>query len=207
MTRIPMKSDAAERSPFRDPAWWKGLLKDSFGLGFWGFFAFAAASGAACYLILGPAAFAEAVADDIEMLIETVPRIVAALAIAGLIWVMLPRDKLMRLIGVEAGWRGLVIASIAGMITPGGPSSAFALLAMLGRAGADRGALVAYVTAWAMLGIQRMLVWDVPFMGAEFSLTRFLVSLPLPVVAGLIARRLPITLRVHEEMSATEASR
>ncbi len=30
-------------------------------------------------------------------------------------------------------------------------------------AGADRGALVAYITAWATLGLQRVLVWDVPF--------------------------------------------
>jgi hypothetical protein len=42
--------------------------------------------------------------------------------------------------------------------------------------------------------MQRILVWDVPFMGADFSLLRFTVSLPLPVLAGLIARRLPLGL-------------
>jgi hypothetical protein len=34
----------------------------------------------------------------------------------------------------------------------------------------------------------------VPFMGADFSLLRFTVSLPLPVIAGLIARRLSFEL-------------
>ena len=72
-------------------------------------------------------------------------------------------------------------------MTPGGPAAAFSLLAVLGGAGADRGALIAYITSWAMLGLQRVLVWDVPFMGAEFSLTRLLICLPLPIVAGLIA--------------------
>ena len=71
-------------------------------------------------------------------------------------------------------------------------------IAVLGAAGADRGAMIAYVSSWAILGLQRILVWDVPFMGAEFSLLRFLVCLPLPIIAGLIARRLPLTLRLIE---------
>jgi hypothetical protein len=86
--------------------------------------------------------------------------------------------------------KGLVVATIAGAATPGGPSSAYALLAVLAGSGADRGAMVAYITAWATLGMQRILVWDVPFMGAEFAILRGLVSLPLPVVAGLAARAL-----------------
>lgn len=177
-------------------AWWAGLLRDSFGVGFWGFAAFAVLSGAACYVFLGAEAFGVAVEEDLDLLLRTVPRIVAALGVAGLVWVMLPRDRLTRLIGGGSGLRGLVIATVAGIVTPGGPSSAFSLLAVLGGAGADRGVLVAYIASWSMLGIQRILVWDVPFMGAEFSLTRFLVSAPLPILAGLIARWLPLRMRL-----------
>lgn len=97
--------------------------------------------------------------------------------------------------------RGLIIATVAGTITPGGPASAYALLAVLAASGADRGAMIAYITAWATLGLQRILVWDVPFMGAEFAILRFAISLPLPVVAGLIARRLPMRLIVKEARS------
>ena len=75
----------------------------------------------------------------------------------------------------------------------------FSLLAVLGGAGADRGALIAYITSWAMLGLQRVLVWDVPFMGAEFSLTRLLICLPLPIIAGLIARSLPLKLQLADK--------
>ena len=183
---------------FSSRTWWAGLLRDSFGLGFWGFAAFAGLTGLACYVFLGPEAFGSAVQEDLDLLLRTVPRIVAALGVAGLVWVMLPRDRLMRLIGSGSGLRGLAIAAAAGIVTPGGPSSAFALLAVIGGAGADRGVLVAYITSWSMLGLQRILVWDVPFMGAEFSLTRFVVSLPLPIVAGLIARWLPIGMTLVE---------
>jgi uncharacterized membrane protein YraQ (UPF0718 family) len=170
------------------------LLRERFGWGFWGFAGFALLSGLACYLILGPNPFAEALNDDLAMVSSTLPRIVLALAVAGLVWVMLPRERLMRLIGRESGLRGLLVATAAGVVTPGGPASAYPFLAVLAGSGADRGALVAYIVSWSMLGMQRILVWDVPFMGPDFSLLRFVVSLPLPVLAGLIARRLPFDL-------------
>ena len=167
-----------------------------FGKGFWGFAAFAVVSGVACYAILGTEAFSEAVNGDVAMVAATVPRIVVALGVAGLFWVLLPRERLSALVGTESGFRGLIIAAAAGIVTPGGPTSAFSLLAVLAGSGADRGALVTYITSWSMLGLQRILVWDVPFMGAEFSVSRFAVSLPLPIIAGLLARRLPFALRV-----------
>jgi len=44
-----------------------------------------------------------------------------------------------------------------------------------------------------------VLVWDVPFMGAEFALVRFAICLPLPIVAGLIARKVPFELIFKNE--------
>jgi uncharacterized membrane protein YraQ (UPF0718 family) len=96
------------------------------------------------------------------------------------------------LVGQRSGLRGLVVATVAGTVTPGGPSSAYALLSVLAVSGADRGALVAYITAWATFGLQRILIWEVPFMGPEFTIHRFAICLVLPVVAGLLARRLPV---------------
>ena len=87
---------------------------------------------------------------------------------------------------------GLVVATFAGTITVGGPTAAFPLLAILGAVGADRGVLVTFITAWATLGLQRILTWDVPMMGAEFSALRFAATFALPVLAGLVARALPI---------------
>lgn len=184
------------RPAFTDPAWRRRLLKVAFGRSFWGFFAFAIVAGAACWLVLGQAAFFAALQTDLELILKMMPRVAVALTVAGLLWVTLPREHVTALIGTESGMRGLLIATGAGIVTPGGPSSAFALLAVLGSAGADRGAMIAYIVSWAILGVQRILVWDVPFMGAEFSFVRFLVCLPLPIVTGLIARRLPLKLRL-----------
>jgi len=196
----------AERSgkPALSP---RALIAAGFGAGFWAFAALAVAAGTACYVILGGDAFAEALGDDMALLAATLPRIVIALGIAGLVWVLLPRDRLSALIGLKSGWSGLAVAAAAGIVTPGGPASAFSLLAVLAGAGADRGALVTYITAWSMLGLQRILVWDVPFMGVEFTAIRFLISLPLVILAGLIARRLPLELRLADAYRPPEDPR
>ena len=174
----------------------------AFGPSFWGFLAAAVAFGVICWAIKGRAVVYEALTTDIGLLIDLMPRVLVALSIAALIFFLMPRDKMAALVGADSGVRGLLIATVAGTVTPGGPSSAYALLAVLASAGAERGALVAYITAWATLGLQRILVWDVPFMGAEFALLRFAVSFPLPILAGLIARRLPVEYRVKEEAEA-----
>ena len=185
----------AEANP-DDATSMRDMIAAGFGKSFWAFAALAVVAGAACYFILGPQAFAAVVSGELETIVSTMPRIVVAIGVAGLIWVLLPRERVVGLVGQESGLRGLLIAEAAGMVTPGGPTSSFALLAVLGGAGADRGAMVTYITAWSMLGLQRILVWDVPFMGPEFSATRFTVCLVLPILAGLIARRLPLELRI-----------
>jgi len=158
------------------------------------FAAFALTSALICYVSLGAEVFRTAVAEDLALLSGTLPRVAGAQIVAGFAWVLVPRDRLFQLVGSKDDRRGLIVATAAGIITPGGPASAFSLLAIMAGVGADRGVLIAYITSWALLALQRLIVWDLPFMGAEFSATRFLVCLPLPILAGMIARRLPVSL-------------
>lgn len=184
--------------------WWAGLIRESFGPSLWLFAAFAAAMGISCFLVLGAERFGGAVSDGFDIVWNTLPRVTAAQFVAGFVWAMLPHERISKLAGADRGLHGLVLATAAGIITPGGPASAFSLLAIAASGGADRGILVAYIMSWALLAVQRIVIWDLPFMGAEFSAIRFLVCLPLPIVAGLIARRLPIALVLRDATSRTE---
>lgn len=167
-------------------------LPEAFGPAFFLFAGIALASGTACYVLLGPEAFERALDRDGHLLLALFPRILAAVAVAGLVQAIVPREKLGALLGRESGVRGLAIAALAGMVTPGGPFASFTFMVMLRDSGIDRGALVAYATGWALLGIQRILVWDIPMMGPDFTILRFAVSAPLPILAGLLARRIPV---------------
>jgi len=167
-------------------------LPEAFGPAFFLFAGIALASGTACYVLLGPAAFEFALGRDGLMLLSLLPRILAAVAVAGLVQAIVPRERFGALLGRESGVRGLAIAALAGMVTPGGPFASFTFMVMLRDSGIDRGVVVAYATGWALLGIQRILVWDIPMMGPDFTVLRFAVSAPLPILAGWLARRIPV---------------
>jgi uncharacterized membrane protein YraQ (UPF0718 family) len=167
-------------------------LKNIFNRSFWIIAALTAASGIACYVLRGPDAFFATFRTDLEMVVLITPRLGAALLLAAAIQVLLPREKVARWLGDRAGLRGILLATGAGMVTPGGPMTSFPVVNALHEAGTGRGALVAYLTSWSTQGFQRILMWELPLMGIEFATFRFLVSLPLPIVAGLVSRYVPI---------------
>lgn len=175
----------------RHPKTHKSLLSRCFDRAFWIFFILAVGAAVACWLTQGADVFREALHDDLGLMANVFPRILLALMVAGLVQVILPRDKVAYWVGSESGLRGILIASLAGALTPGGPMTSFPFVVALYMAGADRGSLVAYLTAWELLGFQRFMVWEVPMLGLDFALLRGLANLPLPIVAGLLARKLP----------------
>ncbi len=147
MTSRPDLTSSSNPSHVRPGSrdWWAGLLREGFGLSFWLFAAFAIGMGLTCYVVLGPEMFDGAMSGSLELVGNTLPRVAAAQFVAGFVWAMLPRDRLSRLADSNHGLRGLVVATAAGIITPGGPTSAFSLLAIVAGAGADRGILITSV--------------------------------------------------------------
>lgn len=109
---------------------------------------------------------------------------------AGLAEAVLPRTWIPSALGPETGLRGILLATGAGAITPSGPFIAIPIAAGLARSGAGTGALVAYVGAWGLIAIHRLVAWEIPILGPRLALLRWGVSLALPVLAGLAARAL-----------------
>ena len=155
---------------------------------FIGVSAAAVAAGALLYRLEGADAVVAALHDDLHLFFVLAVFVPAVLLMSAVVEVMMPPGLVQRWIGARSGLRGLVLATLAGMFTPGGPFVAFPLVLALLRAGADYGALVAYVTAWSLLSVFRMLVFEIPFTGIELPAVRFVTCFFLPVLVGLIAR-------------------
>ena len=168
----------------------KQKAKEAFGPSFLIFLAAALASGGLAYHLKGGVVLAAAAATGADQLLSILPKICAALVIAGCVSVLLPREWVARWIGGRSGFASLLLAELAGLFTPGGPVTAFSLIAALKVAGSERGVLVAYAIGWALLGVQRVLIWELPLLGPDFAITRYLISLPLPILAALLARRI-----------------
>jgi uncharacterized membrane protein YraQ (UPF0718 family) len=142
------------------------------------------------YLRDGQARFLEILVSDFLLFIDIQPRVLAACLIAALMTVLLPREIVARWLGAESGFFGLVLATIAGAILPGGPITIFPLASAFIVVGADAGVAIALITSWTLLGYSRALVWEMPIFGVDFVLWRSIVAIPLPIIAGILARLL-----------------
>ncbi len=108
--------------------------------------------------------------------------------VAGLAETLMPREWVSNALGEESGWKGLFLATAAGIVTPAGPFVSMPLAAGLLRSGAAPAPVVAFLAAWSLLAIHRLFAWEVPIMGASFAFTRWALCLFLPVMVGVLAR-------------------
>jgi len=116
------------------------------------------------------------------------PRSVIGLSGASFMAALLPRDQMAALFGPDQGISGILLASLAGSLTPGGPMVAFALCATALKAGAGTGPLIAYLTAWSIVSLTRTLGHELALMGNRFLTRRLLLSAPIPILIGLLAQ-------------------
>ena len=59
----------------------------------------------------------------------------------------------------------------------------FPVIATFYKMGVGIGPLVAYLTAWSLFGLQRIIMWEIPFLGAKVVAVRFAVSFLFPLFA------------------------
>lgn len=142
--------------------------------------------GAATFYYYGTQRTLDGLSNGGQLLLFTLPRMLLAFAVAGLIQVLVPSDLISAWLGAGSGVRGLLIGTLAGTLTPGGPMMHFPIVASLLNSGAGAGPVIAYLTAWSLLGIHRLIIWEVPLLGLEISLVRFVASLIVPPLVGLL---------------------
>jgi len=123
-----------------------------------------------------------------SMLWFIIPRLVPAIIIAGLLQVLVPQEVVQRYFGRDSGVRALLVASAAGVLTPGGPMVTVPFMVALANSGAAMPSLVAYMTSWSLFGMQRIIAWEAPLMGWRFVVVRVVPSLAFPVLAGWLVK-------------------
>jgi len=125
----------------------------------------------------------------LRMLWRTLPLLVAAFFVAGMLAVALPPGLVHRLLGGTSSLLDVVIGSVAGGLIPGGPYVSFPIIAAVHQAGAGLAATVAMVTGWAVWNLG-LLSFELALVGPRFTLIRVASTLLLPPVAGIVTRLL-----------------
>ena len=122
-----------------------------------------------------------------ELLLRFGLLIVVSFLAAGFAQALLPQELVQGALGRDAGIRGVALATAAGAVTPAGPFVSMPLAVTMLRAGASPAAVVAFLTAWSLLAVHRLVAWEIPIMGARFALARYAFSLVLSLLAGVLA--------------------
>lgn len=122
-----------------------------------------------------------------RMIVEILPLLIFAFIVAGMAQVLLPREIILKWVGDESGVRGILIGSVAGGLTPGGPFVSLPIVAGLLRSGAGIGTMVAFLTGWSLWAVSR-LPMEVGILGWKFTLIRIVSTLVFPPIAGLVAQ-------------------
>ena len=120
------------------------------------------------------------------MLMQVLPLMVLAFVVAGMAQSLVPQGIISKWVGIESGFRGILIGSVVGGIMPGGPFVNLPIAAGLLRVGASVGTMVAFLTGWSILAFTRIPM-EVGIMGWKFWLIRLACTFFFPPVAGLIA--------------------
>lgn len=117
----------------------------------------------------------------------SLPRIVMMMIVAGFFAQIIPAELVAHWLGKDAGLRGILVASLVGGLTPGGPIVCFPVALILLKAGAAVPALISFLTAWSVFAFHRVMAYELPFMGARFVMIRLGSCIFLPPLAGVAA--------------------
>lgn len=113
-------------------------------------------------------------------------RVPLALLSAAFISNIVPPEAVAALVGPETNLVGIVVASAIGALVPGGPVLTFPLALLVWRAGAGEAQMVAFLTAWSIFAVHRIVSFEIPLLGWRFVATRLASSWMLPFIAGTV---------------------
>ena len=133
-----------------------------------------------------------------QSLLKILPLFAVALPMAAFLAELMPADAAVAWIGPDSGFKGVLVASVAGGFMPGGPFVTFPLVLAFAKAGAGVPQMTALITGWSIFAVHRIISWEYPLLGWRFVVLRMVAALPLLIMAGLLAELiveyLPITI-------------
>lgn len=132
--------------------------------------------------------FALGIKEGWNMLGSIFIRLLGAFFIAGFAKVLIPTDIVVNWFGQNSGWKGIILAWLAGIFTPGGPFVSFPILAVLLAKGASIASVFTFLTSWSLVGLLRIITWELPFFGFKLVSFRVLLSVWVPLIIGVLTK-------------------
>lgn len=134
---------------------------------------------------LGTKSFINAQSSFIQML-SVLPPIMILL---GLIDVWVPKEVLMKYMGKNSGFTGVLIAILIGSIAAGPMYAAFPFTAVLLKKGVKFSNIIIFMNAWCVTKISTLL-FEISAIGYAFTLSRLVIDIPGVIIMGYLVEGL-----------------
>ncbi|KPJ65899.1 MAG: hypothetical protein AMJ45_04440 [Syntrophobacter sp. DG_60] len=121
-----------------------------------------------------------------SMIIQIIPLLVLSLIVGGMVNVLIPQAVISKWLGAESGFKGILLATIAGLLAPGGPYTILPILAGLFQTGISIGVIMAFYSAKFLCGFTRLPI-EIGIVGWKFAIVRLATTFFLPPIIGLLA--------------------
>lgn len=141
-----------------------------------------------CVYLRDPQLPAQGVLAAMRMLEGVWLQLALGFLLAGLLSVAIPTSWMAEWMEQQNATRAIVVAWIAGMITPGGPYVFFPVAGSLVKAGATPGAVIAFLSGKMLVNVVRTLTYEAPILGWRLTIARLIPALVAPLVLGLLGQ-------------------
>ena len=102
-------------------------------------------------------------------------------------WV--PKEKIMRYLGKDAGVKGIVLSFVVGSISAGPIYAAFPMCVMLHKKGASIRNIIIILSSWAVIKVP-MLLNEAKFLGPKFMTVRWVLTVIAIIIFSWISAKL-----------------
>ncbi|MGD8780887.1 MAG: hypothetical protein PVH88_18215 [Ignavibacteria bacterium] len=127
--------------------------------------------------------------NAIKLGIKIIPLCLAAILIVGMLSKLNLDSYIIKYFGNDSGISGIMLASLGGMLTPGGTFVALSMGSTLLKSGASIGSVIAYIIAYSTWDITRTPI-EIGFLGWKYVIIKWCCILILPIIGGLTAKLL-----------------
>ena len=111
------------------------------------------------------------------------------LVLIGLLDVWIPKEVIIRYLGKDSGFRGIVCAFFLGAVTVGPLFIAFPIAAMLAGKGARLANILIFIGIWTSVKLP-MILFEYSFLGGIFTLVHVMVNIALVLTGSFIIEQL-----------------
>lgn len=131
-----------------------------------------------------------AIEGTLNNVIELIKLVPPVFVLLGLMDIWVPKDKMMKFMGANSGFKGILLSFLLGSFAAGPLYAAFPVAAMLLRKGSTIKNVMIFTGAWASTKVPMLLI-EIYSLGVKFTITRLIVEIiGIIIVAYIIERSL-----------------